>query len=120
MLNTKLYAGASYWVHPMINVGILSRTDFLKGFVAEHVTVTANFSPVRIVNLTLSYSYMYSSFRNIGAGFSANVGPLNFYIVSDNALNVLFWPEFSRTVNVWVGLNLVFGYKDKVDHPLVN
>ena len=63
---------------------------------------------------------MNSSFRNAGAGFSFNVGPLNLYMVSDNVLNVLLWPDLSRSVNVLVGLNLVFGYKDKVDHPLVN
>jgi hypothetical protein len=119
-LNTKLYAGASYWLTPMINLGILSRTDFRKKFVAESVTASANFSVGRLLNLTLSYSYMNSSFKNAGAGFSFNVGPLNLYMVSDNALNVLLWPDLSRSVNVWIGMNLVFGYKDKVDRPLVN
>ncbi|MFH0757765.1 MAG: DUF5723 family protein [Bacteroidota bacterium] len=119
-LNTKLYAGASYWITPMINLGILSRTDFRKKFVAESVTASANFSIGRLLNLTLSYSYMNSSFKNAGAGFSFNVGPLNLYVVSDNAVNVLLWPDLSRSVNVWVGMNLVFGYKDKVDSPLIN
>lgn len=119
MLNTKLYAGASYAITPMFGVGILSRTDFRKDIVTESVTASANFSPHRIVNLALSYSYMQSSFRNFGAGVALNVGPLNLYMVSDNALNVLFWSELSRSVNVWIGLNLVFGYKEKLDSPLV-
>ncbi len=119
-LNTKLYVGASYELNPMINFGILSRTDFLNGVVAEQVTASANFTASRIVNLTLSYSYMHDSFRNIGAGFSLNVGPLNMYLLSDNALNVVFWPELSGSVNFWFGLNLVFGYKEKVDQPLVH
>ncbi|MCK4750753.1 MAG: hypothetical protein KAT15_27030, partial [Bacteroidales bacterium] len=118
-LNTKLYAGASYEVHPMINFGILARTDFLNGIVAEQVTASANFTTGRYVNLTLSYSYIHGGFRNIGAGFSFNLGPLNMYLLSDNALNVIFWPELSQAVNVWLGLNLVFGYKGKVDQPLV-
>jgi hypothetical protein len=119
-LNTKLYAGASYAINPMLNFGILSRTDFLNGIVAESLTASANFTPHRMVNLTLSYSYMHASFRNIGAGFSLSVGPLNMYFISDNALNVIFWPELSKAVNFWMGLNLIFGYKDKMDQPLVH
>jgi len=119
-LNTKLYVGASYELNPMINFGLLSRTDFLNGKITEQVTASANFTPSRIVNLTLSYSYMHGSFRNIGAGFSFNLGPLNMYLLSDNALNVVIWPELSGSANFWFGLNLVFGYKDKVDQPLVH
>jgi len=123
-LNTKLYVGASYDIAPMLSFGILSRTEFRKRIITEHVTATANFSAGRLINLSLSYSYMHSSFRNIGAGFAFNVGPLNLYMVSDNLLNLVFWPQASRAVNVWLGMNLVFGYKSFMqgverDRPLV-
>jgi hypothetical protein len=119
-LNTKLYAGASFYLTPKINFGLLSRTDFLKGKVAEQVTASANFSAGRILNLTLSYSYMNAYFKNIGAGLSINAGPINLYLVSDNALNAIFWPEEARSVNLWFGMNFVFGYKEKMDYPLVH
>ncbi|MFO7669396.1 MAG: DUF5723 family protein [Bacteroidales bacterium] len=118
-LNTKLYVGASYDVTPNINFGVLSRTDFLKGKVSEQVTASANFRAGRVLNLTLSYSYMNSYFKNIGAGISLNAGPVNLYLISDNALNVLFWPEEARSANLWFGFNLMFGYRDKPDLPLV-
>jgi len=120
MLNTKLYAGVSYYVTPKINFGLLSRTDFLNGRVAEQVTASANFTTGRFLNLTLSYSYMNAYFKNIGAGISFNVGPLNLYVISDNALNVVFWPGEARSANLWFGLNLIFGYKEKIDLPLVD
>jgi hypothetical protein len=123
MLNTKLYIGASYHVIPGISFGLLSRTDFLNGMVTEQVTASANFSAGRFINFTLSYSYINSYFKNIGAGISFNAGPMNLYLISDNALNSLFWPQETRMANLWFGMNLVFGYKQfkgiDRDRPLI-
>jgi len=119
-LNTKLYAGASWYVTPHISFGLLSRTDFLNGRLAEQVTASANLTTGRFINFTLSYSYMNAYFKNIGAGISFNAGPFNLYVISDNGLNALFWPHEARSGNLWFGLNLVFGYKEKVDLPLVD
>jgi len=123
-LNTKLYLGASYFLTPNINFGILSRTDFLQEKISQQFTVTANFTTGRFINLTLSYSTMNSYLKNMGAGFSFNVGPLNLYLISDNVLNGVFWPQEARSVNLWFGMNLVFGYKQFMqkefrDRPLV-
>jgi uncharacterized protein DUF5723 len=106
-------------VTPKINFGLLSRTDFLNGKVAEQLTASANFTTGRFLNLTLSYSYMNAYFKNIGGGLSINAGPVNLYLISDNALNVLFWPEEARSVNLWFGFNFTFGYKEKLDYPLI-
>jgi hypothetical protein len=118
-LNTKIYAGVSYELTPLIGFGLLSRTDLLRGKVAEQVTASANFRASRLLNLTLSYSYINSYFKNIGIGFSSSLGPFNLYLVSDNALNTIFWPEETRSTNLWFGLNLMFGYRHKVDLPLI-
>lgn len=118
-LSTKLYAGASFSVTPNINFGLLSRTDFLNGKISEQVTASANLSTGRFLNFSLSYSYLNAYFKNIGAGLSINAGPVNLYLVSDNALNALFWPEEARSVNLWFGINFIFGYKEKMDYPLV-
>jgi len=114
-LNTKLYVGASYYVTPNINFGLLSRTDFLKGNVSQQFTASANFTTGRYISLTLSYSYKNFYLKNFGAGISFNAGPLNLYLISDNSLNLLFWSEEARYANVWFGMNLVFGYK-KAEH----
>jgi len=119
-LNTKLLVGVSYDVTPSINFGLLSRMDFLNDMVTPQVTASANFRAGRILNFTFSYSYMNHYFRNLGAGISLNAGPVNLYLISDNALNVLFWPEQAHSANLWFGFNLMFGYKDKTDYPLVH
>jgi hypothetical protein len=122
-LNTKLFIGASWYVTPHINFGLLSRSDFLKQHIVEQVTASANFSAGRILHFTLSYSYMNSYLKNLGAGISINTGPINIYLISDNSLNVLLWPQEARAVNVWFGMNLVFGYnqfeREETDRPLV-
>ncbi|MEN8201248.1 MAG: DUF5723 family protein [Bacteroidota bacterium] len=117
-LNSKLYVGASYSLTPGINFSLLSRTDFLSQRLSEQITASANFAVNSLLNLTVSYSYIDSYFKNIGAGFSLNAGPVNLYLISDNALNLIFWPQDTRAVNVWFGLNLVFGCK-QIDRPLV-
>jgi len=117
-LNSKLYVGASYSVTPAINLGILSRTDFLNHKITEQITASANFTLSTWLNLSLSYSYIDSYFKNVGAGLSVNAGPVNLYLISDNALNLILWPQETRAVNVWFGLNLVFGCKS-IDRPLV-
>lgn len=118
-LNTKVYVGASWYATPNINFGILSRTDFLKSSIAEQVTASVNLSTGRFLNLTLSYSWINNYFKNIGAGLSFNAGPLNLYVISDNAMNAVFWPQEAQTVNLWFGMNLTFGYSEKVDMPLI-
>jgi len=122
-LNPKLYVGASWWATPNINFGLLSRTDFLRETIFEQLTASANFAAGRILNFTLSYTYMTTYWKNIGAGISLNAGPINLYLISDNTLNALFWAEEARAVNFWFGVNLVFGYKKCAridqDRPLV-
>ncbi len=74
-LNTKLFAGASYFITPKFNLGILSRTDFLNGKISQQVTASANVTTGRFINLSVSYSYKNSYLKNLGAGLSLNLGP---------------------------------------------
>lgn len=123
-LNTKLFIGASYHVTPFLGFGLLSRTDFLQDKIAQQFTASANLTAGRILNFTLSYSYIHSDFKNIGAGLALNLGPVNMYLISDNALNLIFYRDNTRSANLWFGLNLIFGYRQYTgkrftDRPLV-
>lgn len=119
-LNPRLYIGASWWATPGINFGLLSRTDFLNELIFEQLTASANFAAGRVLHFTLSYTMMNNYWKNIGAGISLNAGPVNLYLISDNTLNAIFWPEEAQTINLWFGMNLVFGYKKcSQDRPLV-
>jgi len=123
-LNTKLFIGASYNLTPKISVGVLSRTDFLNGKISQQATASVNLTTGRFANLTLSYSYLNGYYKNFGMGFSINAGPVNIYFISDNIVSNAIWPQEVRSMNLWFGMNLVFGYKQftnkkVMDKPLV-
>ena len=124
-LNTKLFVGVSYYPIEKIGFGLLSRTDFMNEKVAQQFTGTVNMTTGKFINLSLSYSYMSRTFNNLGAGISFNVGPLNMYIISDNIISGALMPLNTRSVNLWFGMNLTFGWKraerkaKQVDRPLI-
>jgi hypothetical protein len=124
-LNPKLFVGVSYYPIEKIGFGLLSRTDFLSERISQQFTGTVNMTTGKFINLSLSYSYMTSTFNNIGAGFSFNVGALNMYMISDNIISGALMPLNTRSVNLWFGMNLTFGWKraakkaKQVDRPLI-
>ena len=120
-LNPKLYIGASWWATPGINFAILSRTDFVRETIYEQLTASANFAAGRMLNFTVSYSFMNNDWKNLGAGIALNAGPFNIFAISDNTINAIFWPSEARSLNLWFGLNLVFGYNrfKQEDRPLI-
>lgn len=130
-LNPKLFLGASFYPVEKIGFGFVSRTDFLNEKVAQQFTGSVNMTTGKFANLTLSYSYIAQKLNNIGAGFSFNVGPFNWYMISDNVISTALRPTKARSMNLWFGLNLTFGWKKvkkahskeekmkKIDKPLV-
>jgi len=124
-LNTKLFVGVAYYPIEKIGFGLLSRTDFLNNQISQQFTGTLNMTTGKFINLSLSYSYMQRQFDNIGAGLSLNLGPFNMYLISDNLVSAGLHPLDARSVNLWFGMNLTFGWKRAakkerpVDRPLV-
>jgi len=110
-LTPKLFVGVSYYPIEKIGIGLLSRTDFLNQKLTQQFTGSVNMTTGKFINLSLSYSYISSSFNNIGAGVSFNVGPFNMYMISDNIISGALQPLNTRAVNLWFGMNLTFGWQ---------
>lgn len=121
-LPTKLYLGASYYVHPKISFGLLSRTEFYKKDLRQQFTFSANFFPFKMLNAALSYSIIEGSYNNFGLGLALKAAPFNLYVVTDTGASAYFFPTTTKFVNIRFGMNLVFGCgkKQKYDIPLVN
>jgi hypothetical protein len=123
-LPTKVYLGASFYVHPKISFGVLSRTEFYKKDLRQQFTVSANLYPIRMISTTFSYSIIEGNYKNLGLGLSLKAFPFNLYIITDTGPSVYFWPHDAKYMNLRVGLNLMFGCKQKkavkYDMPLVN
>lgn len=67
----------------------------------------------RWLGLGLSYTIQNGTYDNVGIGFYAKPGPIQYYIVTDQALGLAF-PTQQRNFNVRTGINLVIG-RDKRD-----
>lgn len=111
-LPARIYLGATYEFHPLINLGLLGRSELYHNRIEQAVTLSANILASRWLSTSLSWSAMNRSFTNFGMGMSFSGRIFNFYIVSDNII-ANFIPDRTRNLNLWFGANLVFGHGGK-------
>jgi hypothetical protein len=123
-LPTKVFLGATFYVHPKISFGVLSRTDFYKKDLRQQFTVSANLYPIKMISTSFSYSIMEGSYKNLGMGLSLKLLPFNLYIITDTGPSMYFWPMDAKYTNLRIGMNMMFGCRQKkgvkYDLPLVN
>ena len=96
--------------------GVMS-TQFLqnRAWPALSLAYTRKFS--KSVNLMFSYSAFPHSYLNVGAGFAANLGPVQFYLIAENFIAPMMLTQASL-LQVRFGISLVFGEKKKVEDPV--
>lgn len=111
MLHAKLNLGATYDVCKMLNVGALFRATMLDKAFYPSFTVSANARLLRNVSATVSYTATLGSYANVGAGLTAKLGPVQLYAMTDNVLAANY--THTQSVSARVGINLLFGHKDK-------
>ncbi len=119
-LMPKLYAGATYQLLTDVKVSALTRTDFFDRRPHLSITLSGMYSPLPFLHGTLSYSIMNNRFDHIGAGLAMGGKGGQFYIVADHIPvrwvretgSGLLWPYNARTVNIRLGVNILFGCDD--------
>lgn len=111
-LSTHVFAGINYAFNEKRFAGILLREQFFKGIMIPSATLSLNQQVGRHLTLALSYSALNRSYNNVGFGIATNAGPVQVYVVSDNALGIIK-PLDARTLNVHFGFNLLFGRSEK-------
>jgi len=109
-LPARVYLGGSYELTPGLSLGLLSRSEIYNGSLEQAFTLSANSNVGRWLSASLSWSMMNNSYNNLGMGLALRGGGFQLYAMSDN-LNTAFYPHRAKSVNVWFGLNLVFGHK---------
>ena len=107
-LPTRVYLGGTYNFHRSFSLGVLSRSELHQNNLDHALTFSANLNAGRRLSLSASYSVMNNSYNNFGAGLALRGLMFQFYVVTDN-LNSAFMPHMSSSVNIWAGLNIVFG-----------
>jgi hypothetical protein len=123
--------GGSYNVTERFSLGLLSYSRFIGKQVREAVTLSANVNLGNAFSTSLSYTAANTRFDNIGAGLAFRPGMFQFYILTDripiawnkikNEDSTIPLPVSWNTINIRLGMNLVFGnnVKKKSDRPMI-
>jgi len=118
---TKVYAGGTYDLANHLNAGLLAKLDIYDLRLHPSLTASINYTPLRILAVSASVSYMNNIIRNLGLALALGGPGLQFYIATDNIplsfvkdnASGIIWPYNARTLDVRFGFNLNFGCKEK-------
>lgn len=116
-LPSNIYLGATYQLNEKIGFGILYRGEVYRKNYMQSVTVSANSNITHWLSLHGSWSIMNNTALNFGVGFSARLGFLTWYIVTDDVVGMIF-PQKAKTLNIRMGCNMTFGHKKKVSRTV--
>lgn len=109
-LTTGLSFSAFYQITPIHAVSILSASRFYNYRTLRTVSSSYQFQASEKVCLVATYSVIHGNFRNLGMGTSLNMNSIQFFLLSDNILGVM-WPSSSQSVNIHFGFNYIIGYQ---------
>jgi len=109
-LPTDIYLGGKYDFHEKLDFGALYRMEFYRKTLMHSFTLSANSDITNWASLHATYSMMNNKYNNIGFGFTLRGAFLQYYVVTDNLLALM--PQSTRNLNIRMGCNLVFGYKE--------
>jgi hypothetical protein len=104
------YLGATYALAKGLNAGAVLSGKISRFRVTSGLTLSLNKTFKQKVSVSLSYSYLYKSLKNIGLGVKLGKSPIQFYAVSDNILG-LIKPFDTKNINLRCGLQFNFGCK---------
>jgi hypothetical protein len=119
-LPAKTLLSANYDVTKSFSVGMMAYAERFMGRTATGATIGINKHFGKVLSTSVSYGASNRSFNNLGAGFSLNLAPVQFYIVGDNLLRMPMSAivhkninEFANRTQVFTlraGLNFVWGW----------
>lgn len=116
-------AGFSFTPVKFFTAGVLSQTRFIGKQVHEAFTISGNLHLGNFFSTTLAYTAANKRYDNLGFGIAIRGGTSQFFAIVDNV--PLRWTKMTvdgddirlpwnmNTVHARLGLNLVFGNKEK-------
>ncbi|MCK6692443.1 MAG: DUF5723 family protein, partial [Thermoanaerobaculia bacterium] len=106
-LPTRIYVGGTLKLTQRWSVGAVLHHQYSERRSATSVGVNAQWSPLKWLSLGAMYSVNDQSAANLGFNLILKPGPVQLYLLSDNALNAVT-PYSSSAVNFRFGGALVF------------
>ena len=108
VLPAKAYFSVGYRPNWWLTLGSISRVRFQEWKPQFSTTISAGTIVSEWLNVSTSYSYVEGSFDNVGLGLATRVGPVQFYIATDNILPI-FRPSDMHGASCRFGLNIILG-----------
>lgn len=112
LLSPMVYLGATYTIKKDLNAGFLLSSRINRYRITSGATLSLNKTFSGKSSVSISYSYIYHDFKNLGAGIKLGKSPVQFYAVSDNILGFIK-PLDTRNLNLRFGLQINFGCNRK-------
>jgi len=109
-LPTSLFLNLDYHLTPKDQFGFMFRNQFLEEVNWPSATVAYTRKFTDYLNLMFSYSVSRNNAMNLGVGFAANLGPVQFYLVNEN-LTAPFALHDATAFTIRFGFNLIFPQK---------
>ena len=130
-LGTTIFLGAQYNVNHYFSAGFLSRTSIDKNYFHQEFDLSANLNLYRFLTTSVNYNVAFNGEQYAGLGMAFNFFPVQFYLVLDRIPltythykvddnSAVFAPYDTRSFNIMVGLNILFGSKGYQDHPEID
>lgn len=112
-LPSNIFLGATYQLNEKIGFGVLYRGEIYRKTYNQSLTLSANSNINHWLSLHGSWSLINNTIMNVGLGFSARLGFITWYMVTDDVIGLIF-PQKAKTINWRMGCNLTFGHPKKV------
>lgn len=110
---TRIYLGANYKYSKLFTFGGLLYFEDYQLNLNAALSANATMHLGKIWDIGASYSIKPNSVSNIGVSSVLNLGPIQFFAMTDNILAVVT-PETQRNANFRTGLNLIFRDRNRV------
>ncbi|MBT8196034.1 MAG: thrombospondin type 3 repeat-containing protein, partial [Bacteroidia bacterium] len=112
MLNPKVYLGANYQLNNNFSVNALGQLEKVGDLYKPAGSVAVNAKVSNVLTASAAWSYFNNQMNNFGAGFSVQMGPVQWHLTSDNIMSV-FKPTDAHSISVRTGINIVIGRPKK-------
>lgn len=109
-LNGGLFFSAAYHITPKQQVSLLTGSRFYPNHTYRTLSAAYHLHASDKACFTASYSIIHGNFSNLGLGMNFSLGPLQFYLLTDNILGMMR-PHTLQSVNIHFGFNVVIGHQ---------
>lgn len=113
-LPTRFYAGLEYYGYDRKNrLSFVFSGIFLKEKFSPAFSVGYDREVSKHFAFKVNYSYLAYAPLNVGAGFSFNFKPFQFYFLTDNIFSTFLWDK-QRYLNVRFGINILIPEQNSI------